>query len=598
LKEVLNMRNKINYKKIAFYSIFIFLIILGRVIFLDSDLPANIDLLNLYPFDEGFYTQSAFNLYNYGTFTHNIVPYITNDAGVANLFQTILTYMSLLIFGNNYYGVRMPSIFISLITIWLFYLTLKNIKEDNSKFTNYSIFSMVLYFVTDFEYLSISRIYVPTVFRIFFITLMIYIFSKYYKESYKEIFTHKHIFIFSFLSMSSIFFIYIYNIFIYSAIVFTIFTVSLFNNWKKNKKQIAKDSFFIILGTLFSLILFIIYLKVIYSINIIDYFEITLRTGQAKQILKNTNFYSLILLPFKTIYDTLSTNIFRFNIILLLIFLLSLPIFTKKIIKNKNIFNIFLLNILFFKYTQSLFENTFFYKRLTVLLPVILIIIFLTKNHLFQDEFKINYKYLLYVILSFVLTISVLYFRVINDYKFGGLKTALRHGYDGNLKLSFVIFSTIILFSFIFLHIKSLKNKKYIKYIFITLVISNLFLISNYTYNFPTYYSKNTMIKLKKINGKKITGKVAFGYRFYNNSIPILNVYKYMDNPEKYNEYGKLLYRLVDEEIVKYALQPAYNDGRLNLVNKKNSNFKIGLDKVYYSGNGIYLKLLNLKIDK
>jgi len=588
--------NKKNYK----YVFFILLIILGRIVFLDADLPTSFALTDLYTFDEGFYTQSAFNLYNYRTLTHNVVPYITGDAGIANLFQTILTYISLLIFGNNYYGVRMPSVFISLITIWLFYLTLRNIKGDNSKFTNYSVFFMVLYFVTDFEYLSISRIYVPTVFRIFFITLMIYIFSRYYKKTYKEIFTYKNIFFFSFLSMSSIFFIYIYNIFIYSATVFTIFIVSIMNNWKDNKKQIVKDSGFIILGSLFALLLFIIYLKFNYDISLWEYIKTIINSEQSTRLLK-LNKLDIINHIISILFQFFSTSIFRFNTSLLLLFLLTVPIFIILVFKRKNVFYILLANLLLFQLFQLFFENSYYRRRLTIILPIILLIILFVINFLktnlkyFFKKQKFKKIFIISIWMIISVTISMLIFYKINIVggdKVGALNALGNELFNGNLNINFIIISSIvyilILILIIFLIFKT--KIKMLIIILIFLLIPNFLLIFTYTYSYQqNYHSKNTMINLSKnINYEIIPGQSSFSFRFYNHSKPVLNWYRYYSTRRK--EYVHKFSKILLSKKSKYFLQ-FYHDINppFQFINKKESPILFVPKEVFYIGNGFLL---------
>jgi len=583
-------------KRLFLYGIFIFLIILGRMIFLDADLPRSPRLVELFSIDEGFYTQSAFNLYNYRTLTHNVVPYITGDAGIANLFQTILTYISLLIFGNNYYGVRMPSVFISLITIWLFYLTLRNIKEDNSKFTNYSVFFMVLYFVTDFEYLSISRIYVPTVFRIFFITLMIYIFSRYYKKTYKEIFTYRNIFFFSFLSMSSIFFIYIYNIFIYSAVVFTIFIVSLINNWKDNKKQIVNDSFFIILASLFSALLFIIYLKLIYNLNIYEYTKLILKNEHSEHIIFNLlkeNPFKIFRIIWEAIKFDLSTNIFRFNLSLLLLYLTSLPIFIFKLFKRANIFNIFIISLNLFLFLQTIFENTYYHKRLTIILPIVLIIILKTYKDFKKIYLLKNKIYKIFIFFYFVLILFfVLYtnhHQNIDNRIFGALSTPDIHGYNGNLTLDIIILNLLILI-LIFFYLLAMYRNNNSYFPLLIIIIPNIIMSFKFTYIYPTFYNKDTIIKMSPLVNNKITvGTIAFSYRFYNDSIPLLNPYNYMNDKNKYSEK---LNKLFNEKKEVFIIQSVYGKD-LNV--KYTNNSHLNLEKLFYSGNGLYILLIRYR---
>src|SRR5216684_5340415 len=79
--------------------------LVSRALFLDRDLPPW-SVAQLQPIDEFFYTISAFDLYRFGWIAHRVVAYVPTDAEPTSLVETAMTALALVLFGNNYYGLR------------------------------------------------------------------------------------------------------------------------------------------------------------------------------------------------------------------------------------------------------------------------------------------------------------------------------------------------------------------------------------------------------------------------------------------------------------------------------------------------------------
>ena len=119
-------------KLFKYYSLVIIsLFILTRLSFLDRDLPPW--ELTLYSsFDEMLYNIPAFNLYEFGEMSHQVVPFLPDDSITHNNWlQNYITYISFKLFGNNYFGLRMPSVIASSIIICLLLYFLYNILNIN-----------------------------------------------------------------------------------------------------------------------------------------------------------------------------------------------------------------------------------------------------------------------------------------------------------------------------------------------------------------------------------------------------------------------------------------------------------------------------------
>lgn len=107
------------------------LFFISRVAFLDSDLPPW-DVCQYQPIDELYYSITAFNIYHYGDILHKVIPYVESDSSTENLLGNLLASITLFLFGNNYYGMRMSSVLAAFFIFVMMYFTLKNYLFDAS----------------------------------------------------------------------------------------------------------------------------------------------------------------------------------------------------------------------------------------------------------------------------------------------------------------------------------------------------------------------------------------------------------------------------------------------------------------------------------
>ena len=133
---------------------FFILYFITRILFLESDLPPwNISYYQ--SIDELYYTIGAFNLYHYGDYDVKLIDYISEPKYVVNYFMEIFVAISLKIFGNNYFGLRMASVLSGAIILLFIYLTLKESFQDNKNNRIVAIL-ILLYLIFDFSFLKLE----------------------------------------------------------------------------------------------------------------------------------------------------------------------------------------------------------------------------------------------------------------------------------------------------------------------------------------------------------------------------------------------------------------------------------------------------------
>lgn len=98
------------------YFVFIALFALTRLIYFEADIP-RYAVTGYSPLDEMYYTQMSFELNEHTRALENFD--ISEDFEARSLAETYLTAATLWIFGDNYYGVRMPSVLAGLLVLFL-----------------------------------------------------------------------------------------------------------------------------------------------------------------------------------------------------------------------------------------------------------------------------------------------------------------------------------------------------------------------------------------------------------------------------------------------------------------------------------------------
>jgi len=569
---------KKSFRSTVVILIVVIFIIITRIIFLDSDIPIP-QVTEYVPIDEMYYNHAAFNLFHYGEFTHQIIPYINDDGTPKNIFENIVTAFTLGIWGNNYYGLRLASVLAALLIVLFFYLFLKKIffkenadqiaiKSRNNSIIEYvAIFLAMIYLMIDFSFLIASRVAEPTIFRMLAMLFLMFLMSS--VVFMKEKIPYPLTFLLGFFSFSSVLFVYFYNFFIFCAIGLTIIIWAWPTGWKNAARQVI----IFCLGAAFCVLAYKLFCQYVYNVTFYDVFQDLMSfksrmAGNASGFIAGPKHY---LTNFLSIF---STNIFRLNSAILFLFLVSLPAFIMNTFKEKNKLVVLSANLLLFLFLQSIVINDFNFRKLVILLPLVIISILVAYSY--KDEFFASLeKNSIMRKLFVVYWIGVGYFFVFFMH-LGSIKPKMINPgiiinsqavipYDIN-RVNLAVF----LFVFAVLTMKYFSNKGVNKIIAIialaALFIPNIYTDFRYVYLNPTYNFRDTMIELKdKVDGKVVAGGCAFGLRLYNDSIPLLDFYPYVysTNPESKNltTYRTTLTRLFRENKADYSVQFTYAIG-------------------------------------
>lgn len=540
------------------------LFLVTRCVYLDRDLPPT-GISSHVAIDEMYYTITAFNLYHYGETIFNPVPATdlpsAEDTQPNNILENCLTYLTLIIFGNNYYGVRMAAVLAALISFIFFYLVILGMERtgrqvndpcrtDNRNYINYFI---IFYLLFDFSFMMAGRVAEPTIFRLMALSIIVYIGSL--PRISSALTNNWYSLLLGFLSMAAVVYVYVYNAFVLIAMAATIVIWAKKDGLANSLRQMAWFG----LGALICLASYMWYIDAYYHTTLIGVYQSMLpyrnRIGVGLTLIDS--FKALLI----NVLYIFTTNIFRFNISLLFAFLVSLPIFIRKLKAEKSNFDIMVFNLLLFLFLQSVIINDWPLRKLVIMLPIALLIIAISFQYSKRNDVYIGRYLRLYWFTCLLVSLAIwaiFLFTHINGEYYSEIKNALYL----NL-IVFLIVATAMTLTFV--RGKDL-SKSIIAICAIVMLLPNIYLDNRYVLSEPTYYYRDAMIKMgEKINGTITAGGASYGFRLYNTSIPVLNIYAYTKTRET-DIFDRNFDYLFDNDIAKYSIDYIDDQGASSYV--------------------------------
>ena len=563
----MNINNRIRDKRSKLEIIFlcvIFGVFFLRVINLDADIVPW-DMGHFQPIDEAYYTKAAFNWYNSATYLNqpDILENIKQSSQAGQSFITnVFVYISLLIFKNTYYGLRMSAVFSAGVILILSYFIMNKLDEkSNCKSGIILKYGLLLYLVTDFAFLISSRVLEPVLIRGMWVVLTIFLLM--YIEKNEKL----KIFILGFMTVTGIFLVYLINAFMLfpSGILFLMY---LFYD----RKNLIRLTISYIAGAVVGLVISDVVLRVLNGQSLIAFIG-GVNSAAGSRV---TFSFEAVKMNF---LEILKSNIFMYNPIILTISIISIIggvylIFKKK---DKNIAYILSTVVGFIIYSSL--TSDYVYKKFTLILPILLLCIYICSINI--KEFKgILSKWVycfgvvaIYVI-TYCLTVEVILTRFNNISELGN--TMIKA-----YKALIIIVPIVFLISMILYFKADMKKNIFLIMAIIVCIMSNALFSLRYIYFFNNYSEKNIMVDVGKIVGKEMMiGGFPHGYRLYNETIPVLSGY---DTYISQEFYESRLIDLVNKENVNYYIGYYSNGSTVEDINSiiKNTEYKFEMVKVY-----------------
>ena len=528
------LSNSVSFKRNLIFLIGI-VYIFSRMIFLDRDVPPW-DVSFYSAFDEFYYTVAGFNMFRFGNPDFDLTNYLqTENLYGHNFIQNLFTWISYELFGNNYYGLRMASVIGSIIALTFFVLILNRLffQSERPKVFHKIIFWLIpIYILVDYNFIIAGRIAEPSIFRIASVLFMIWVYLKINKD---KLF---NIALLGFLSGCAVLLIYMNNLFV----IISVFTLLILNK-DISLKTTGKTASLFLIGLIISVIFYYTLYYIIFEKNPFLSMQATISNYEDRvNLFSFTSILSILKSFIGNSIKFISTNIFRHNLVLLIIFLSLLPVFIQKIRKYRSEIDLTIASFYIFLFLQSLFINDYFFRKQVLQLPLVLIIIgsslFYLKEFISQIANTRYFKfYMLYLVLSWFVTIFIFIYSV-RIYTFYNSPVV----FINIITLSFFV----LIFGFMF-YKKSIRKSGIIA-IFILLIVPNIFLNFRYIYWKPEYKHRDAMIDAAPLlNDKIIAGGPSHALRMYNSGIPVFDFWQFENNHKLYRE--KFFRLLADKKV-------------------------------------------------
>lgn len=586
-------------KKTIFLALLLFIFV--RVLFLDRDLPPS-EITQFGEKDEQAYNFTAFNLYHYGSLSNKISDDYSITGNISFIFNNIFTYFTLMIFGNNYYGLRGGAL-LAAILIFLLLFRLLNLKSDSIPYKikiSVQLFFMI-FMVIDFGFLIAGRNAAPTIFRSLFLMLIITYLNHLTKMPEKEKSVH-----YVLLGISSsflIFFSYFTNAFIFVGIFCFVFLKGLYErNAKKMIISLFLISLGLIIGTIISNFIYICLNGEGIASSISGAFEVygwrvNKLSGEGSKI---TIILSLVWYGIVKLTGLLTANLFTFNFTYLFIIFSAIGNTVYFLVKKK-IFND--LQLISFSFILAFALQAFFYnphpsKWINILFPVLLLfvysnIILLYQYHDIVSRFYRNNNRSIFIKSTFLLMLIFILF----------LFRILKFKIDMERMVLIIISLIILLFSFSVVwinHKKAYMQKlKLLTVVFIVSVLPSAFLSVKYCILKPEFHYRDACIALDKLVGDKtMAGVWSDGFRLYTSA----NVFFPWNQIAILEIHNTRLIDIFEKKLADYTISYSTDDyfDLPRSINSFGKNFQLKKTATLYLGKGAMRKSITLykRIDK
>lgn len=545
------MKDKKLFHKEIFQKIICALLILLffiRIINIEADIPQNY-LVNYLSIDEGIYGNLALNLQNWGSLMYPLkvsgVGLRHNPQILLNIIGNLIIYIFMFIFGDNYYGFRLGIVFIAFLTLVFIILSVIKLKKNYGIKNYYFEILALLFLDISFIFYSASRVVEPTIFRLFFSAIILWMFVSIKKNSLKS-------FLIAFFTTVSIFLVYINNTFLVLGALIYILILFLM----KQKKEAIQNIIYGIIGIVSGILLSEIYYFVVWRTEAFkNLFEIIKSFNSDSNytiVADNTEvsytFYLLIYI--KRVIKFISSNLFFY----------SLPIFSlvtaslyniKNFLKNKKREYFFCLSMIIALFIQTLVSEDFINRKSIVLLPFI---IFICIDYLILYQRK-EVSLSLYDVgeITFIILCIVVQKIYLPFSGYGGFNTN-----DKVIMILYVLIPTIIFL----ISISRRWSYKLLITMFLMVSLGNALFIYRYYFRNIYFYDKEMMLSLNKYGNKIILGEYINGYTLYNDikTLPITR-----EETKKLMDTGEYYYYF-DYSDVQNWLEIEFGKKRLKLV--------------------------------
>ncbi|MDP2385491.1 MAG: glycosyltransferase family 39 protein [Bacteroidota bacterium] len=484
----------------------VFIVILlsvPRFLFLEQDVPSYM-IGGLSQEDEPYYCIGGVN--NFLADEGRLHPdFSKTDIELLQIINTPTTYLSLKLFGSNYYGLRMPVVICS-----VFITLLLALFANKQGFPRWVILLTIVFLSTEFYSFLIGRFYNPQIFCMLFISLLLYIAFREKNNSKSSLF------FVGFLCGFMVLGVYFYTLYI-AVSVFLWYCLRAYLT--KNFKMLVP----LVFGGLAALLVWISY-GFVFNINFNELFGNLQAHGGGIDADTSGDAISLPKKLILTLTQIISTNFFRYNLFLLVVFVV-LVFYSIKTIRVNKYSQLFLIILSLFL-LQNFFVQSYPFKKHVIFYPVIIIFTLANAKEIMKWLITNETKYLR-IFLSVISLLFIYYnFKVNNSQQYWA---GFDYGYYENIPKWLAIFGLIVAVVFLLALILPeyfFKHKVVATFLVILCILPSAYLVADQFFVMKTFFVRDALTEMKKeVSGKYVVQEFSHSFQFYSNAKPVLSNY-------------------------------------------------------------------------
>lgn len=566
-----SLLNKENFIYKYWPYLLVLCLALSRFMFLDMDTPS-LFVSNLCAEDEAYYCSTGIEKFLLDKNPTAKSIYFKEYIGIS-LYSHYPVYLSMKLFGNNFWALRLFPVLLSIFTSLLIVDSLKRLILNK-----FFLLLGVLLIGLDFTLFMFGRYHGPQIYSIAALAFLLWLFIRYGTDS------KRNLFVIGFIAFFSVTVIYVYNLYILGAFGLYFILLSI-------KMRKLKYLMFYSLGVL-SAGLFLLMLLYFSGTSIQDIVGVMENHGGGVKTDSGTNdsvfgfISNSVKLNLKsTLSAFINNSVFTYNSVLLLLFSSAVGTwFVNK--KQQHPLVILSLLIITLAFLQNIFAQSYPIKKLAVLLPVIVTFSLTAIDRLFSNRelilASLKSRLILVAFLLFGLVAVWFNYRTVNNADFYSFYVKLFGDFTPINKSLMTVQFLIAGLVFVLVGILIFKNNaNYLKWISIGVIPSIVFIAYSISVG-RTYLIREALIQDNKyLKEKHITGDFGYYFQFYTGAIPFYNFYNlHQNHPGEMERMDDSLYKSSREVL------------RMDKVTYKNSISKKSIgDTILMSGEKKFLLL-------
>jgi hypothetical protein len=513
--------------------------LITRVVFLDRDIPPW-SVSQYSPIDEFTYVLPAFNLHHYGTWTHQFAPWAQVEGWPMNVAQAVLAAITLQVGGYSYLGLRFASVVFGLVA----FLAMADVVRRrvysamdagiSPRLGSGVLAAALALLLLDFSFLLAGRIIEPTIARLAGIALLIWLVDRGYLLGDRHSLA-RSLALGAFVGVL-VWFVYVYNAFIVPAAMIAL----VVRVRAAEDRGVVRHIAAFVLGALLVTILYFVFVYAVYGHSPIEWFRTWIQYYDDSSRVAGASTRNL--------WSMFEANIFRLDRSLLLLFLLSLPVFSWRTIRTRRPSAVLIASAFGLVLLQSLFVADYPVRKYLIL--VVLVVPVVVDGILHADQYvdwarqsrlravaTIAWGLLAVAMLVSLLLPSGLA-PALGLYQLVGEPRVIVDGYR-NATLGLIVHVAGAIGVVAILTGLLLRRRLVRVAVGLALAVAVLLPLAYvdrvYVFGRPTYTYRDALIAVDGVLGEEATaGSWSVGMQLYNHSKPSLSGYHYGQSREAY----------------------------------------------------------------